>query len=140
MPDSMTQLVSAGPPGTKRNLVVLGDGFAAGNQDAYNQKVQDLVINGLFHQDLFYEDQQAFNIYRVNLISTDSGMSQRVYDSNDNIVSTTLKNTALGYMYNGSWSHCWLEDGTNTESLLQNARSEERRVGKECRSRWSPYH
>src|SRR5439155_16727190 len=24
--------------------------------------------------------------------------------------------------------------------LPQNARSEERRVGKECRSRWSPYH
>src|SRR2546426_5847527 len=24
--------------------------------------------------------------------------------------------------------------------LLQDARSEERRVGKECRSRWSPYH
>ena len=25
-------------------------------------------------------------------------------------------------------------------SLLDQARSEERRVGKECRSRWSPYH
>src|SRR3989449_5624517 len=25
-------------------------------------------------------------------------------------------------------------------SMLQRARSEERRVGKECRSRWSPYH
>ena len=24
--------------------------------------------------------------------------------------------------------------------VLVNARSEERRVGKECRSRWSPYH
>jgi len=24
--------------------------------------------------------------------------------------------------------------------LLSDARSEERRVGKECRSRWSPYH
>ena len=24
--------------------------------------------------------------------------------------------------------------------LLQELRSEERRVGKECRSRWSPYH
>ena len=23
---------------------------------------------------------------------------------------------------------------------LKNSRSEERRVGKECRSRWSPYH
>ena len=26
------------------------------------------------------------------------------------------------------------------ESMGKNARSEERRVGKECRSRWSPYH
>src|SRR5882762_11654584 len=27
-----------------------------------------------------------------------------------------------------------------TQSEFQNSRSEERRVGKECRSRWSPYH
>ena len=27
-----------------------------------------------------------------------------------------------------------------TGDLLVMARSEERRVGKECRSRWSPYH
>ena len=26
------------------------------------------------------------------------------------------------------------------EGLIVSARSEERRVGKECRSRWSPYH
>ena len=26
------------------------------------------------------------------------------------------------------------------EELVELARSEERRVGKECRSRWSPYH
>src|SRR5258708_37377178 len=26
------------------------------------------------------------------------------------------------------------------EALVGNTRSEERRVGKECRSRWSPYH
>src|SRR2546426_10804998 len=26
------------------------------------------------------------------------------------------------------------------ETVIQRARSEERRVGKECRSRWSPYH
>ena len=26
------------------------------------------------------------------------------------------------------------------QSLLLSGRSEERRVGKECRSRWSPYH
>ena len=26
------------------------------------------------------------------------------------------------------------------ETFFDNGRSEERRVGKECRSRWSPYH
>ena len=30
--------------------------------------------------------------------------------------------------------------GVLTDMLLAEARSEERRVGKECRSRWSPYH
>ena len=38
-----------------------------------------------------------------------------------------------------------LEKNTNTEILIEGhtdnvGRSEERRVGKECRSRWSPYH
>ena len=28
----------------------------------------------------------------------------------------------------------------DTFSVLKKLRSEERRVGKECRSRWSPYH
>src|SRR2546425_10737277 len=27
-----------------------------------------------------------------------------------------------------------------TKVMIMNGRSEERRVGKECRSRWSPYH
>src|SRR5437899_12690972 len=35
-----------------------------------------------------------------------------------------------------SWSAVWLE--LEPEEMAK--RSEERRVGKECRSRWSPYH
>ena len=31
----------------------------------------------------------------------------------------------------------WVDDKGNVQT---NMRSEERRVGKECRSRWSPYH
>src|SRR2546421_2897923 len=34
--------------------------------------------------------------------------------------------------------HCGVVDGRAYP--LKRARSEERRVGKECRSRWSPYH
>ena len=33
-----------------------------------------------------------------------------------------------------------LEDGTYKVDFNTDSRSEERRVGKECRSRWSPYH
>src|SRR6476469_10635201 len=34
----------------------------------------------------------------------------------------------------------WLDSTTPCETTAPSARSEERRVGKECRSRWSPYH
>ena len=48
-----------------------------------------------------------------------------------------------------AWGLCPVGDteafqhGTNIDSfmaLMERLRSEERRVGKECRSRWSPYH
>jgi hypothetical protein len=120
MPDSVTLLRSAGPPGVKRNLAILGDGFAAGDQAIYNNKVQELVMDGVFGHDYFYEDAQAWNIYRVNLISTASGVSQRKYN-NGTILSTTLKNTALGIIYSGSWAHCWLEYGANSNTLIVNA-------------------
>ena len=39
---------------------------------------------------------------------------------------------------------CRLPDGVEDPAILsadgRQVRSEERRVGKECRSRWSPYH
>ena len=79
MPDSMTQIFKSGPPGLKKNIAILGDGFAAGDQ-TLNIQGQELLIDGVFGHDYFYEDAQAFNIFRVNLISNDFGVSQRVYD------------------------------------------------------------
>src|SRR5688572_28656305 len=129
MPDSVTQILSSGPPGAKLNIAVLGDGFAAADQTAYNNNVQAVLLDGVFGMDYFYEDKSAYNIFRVNLISVQSGVSQRVYDekgtpsdaSDDTIVSTTLRNTALGYIYSGSWAHCWLESGADTATKRQDA-------------------
>ncbi len=126
----MTQILASGPPGIKKNIAVLGDGFAAGaDQTTYNDKVDELLIDGVFGHDYFYEDAQAFNIYRVNLISKESPVSTRVYDekgtptdaSDDTIVSTTLRDTALGYIFSGSWAHCWLEPGANTGARVNAA-------------------
>ena len=36
--------------------------------------------------------------------------------------------------------YCPGNESMTNPSLLSLVRSEERRVGKECRSRWSPYH
>src|SRR6266849_10236874 len=120
MPDGMTQILSSGPPGTKVNIAVLGDGFAAGDQSSYNNKVNDLLFNGLFKHDYYFEDIQAFNVFRVNLISVDSGVGTKTYN-NGTLISTVTKNTALGYYYSGSWSHCWLEGGPNTSTLINDA-------------------
>jgi hypothetical protein len=129
MPDSVTQILASGPAGSKLNIAVLGDGFAAADQATYNQKVQALLMDGVFGHDYFYEDKQAFNIFRVNLISNQSGVSTRQYDekgtpndgSDDTIISTTMRDTALKYIYSGSWAHCWLESTANTGALVQAA-------------------
>ena len=83
----------------------------------------------MFGHDYFYEDTSAFNIYRVNLISVDSGVSTRVYDEHGTPDDASRRhdrqhdaaNTALGYIFSGSWAHCWLEGGANTGTLVQNA-------------------
>src|SRR3712207_8714941 len=38
-----------------------------------------------------------------------------------------------------TWSHHF-HQARSVSGLVTGVRSEERRVGKECRSRWSPYH
>ena len=43
--------------------------------------------------------------------------------------------TMVGYL-----SSSVRESSERVRTALKNSRSEERRVGKECRSRWSPYH
>jgi hypothetical protein len=129
MADSVTQLRVAGPVGTKRNLAILGDGFAAADQATYNNWVQTTLMDGVFGRDYFFEDASAWNIFRVNLESVDSGISMRVYDehgtpadaSDDTITSDVTRNTALGIIFSGSWAHCWLEYGPNSGTLIQNA-------------------
>src|SRR5262249_43464786 len=124
-----TEVIHNGPAGTKQVLVVLGDGYAAGDQTKFNNDVQSLVLDGVFGHDFFQEEQNAFNVFRLNLVSHDSGVSQRVYDehgtptngADDTITSTTLKDTALRYIWSGSWAHCWLEGSADTGTRVQNA-------------------
>src|SRR2546430_2666830 len=47
---------------------------------------------------------------------------------------------ALGLAAQIKWPNDVMVNRRKVAGVLAEARSEERRVGKECRSRWSPYH
>src|SRR5262249_8720694 len=92
-----TKIIDNGPDAGKRIVVVMGDGYTASEQAAYNTRVDEMVTNGLFGNDFFIEMQNAFNVYRLNLNSAESGVSQRTYDlhgtpndpADDTLTSTT---------------------------------------------------
>src|SRR5262245_43787456 len=124
---AQTRIIDNGPDASKKVLVVMGDGYAAGaDQTKFNGDVDRLLTNGVFGNDFFRENQNAFNVIRLNLVSAESGVSQRVYDENgtpddasdDRIVSTTMRDTALRYIWSGSWAHCWLEPSPETAGLV----------------------
>src|SRR5256885_14563726 len=59
-------------------------------------------------------------------------------------VATAVKNAKSGQVTyrvdKAGIIHCTIGKATFEVNALKENRSEERRVGKECRSRWSPYH
>jgi IgA Peptidase M64/FG-GAP-like repeat len=121
VPDGMLQVLSSGPPGAKVNIAVLGDGFTSGEQAVYDDKVRELLLDGVFAHDYFYEDAQAFNLYQVNLVSRESGVTRRVYKEAGAGASTELVDTALGWVYNGSAERGWVEHGPGTAAAMRRA-------------------
>jgi hypothetical protein len=107
----VTKVVDHGPDGEKLTFVVLGDGYAAGDQVKYAQDVERLVVNGVFGHDFYKDNFSAFNVYRVDLASKDSGVS----------TLTEARDTALKVVYSGDWNRCWLEESPETDQLIMNA-------------------
>jgi IgA Peptidase M64 len=112
-----------------RTIAVLGDGFTEADLGQYTGYVQRELIDGVFGNDVFAEMRSAFTVIRVDLVSVDSGVSQRRYDeqgtpndaSDDTIASETLRNTRLGYIFSGSWAHCWMEPSGITNRRITKA-------------------
>jgi hypothetical protein len=105
------KILDHGPDGEKRTFVVLGDGYSASEQTKFANDVDKLLIQGVFGHDFYKDHSEAFNVYRIDLVSTDSGVSRPSF----------AKNTALKVIYNGAWSHCWLEESNATDGLITKA-------------------
>lgn len=103
-----SKIVNHGPDGEKLVFVVLGDGYAIDDQAKFKTDVDNLIVKGVFGHDFYKDNFNAFNIYRVDLISSDSGVSSPIY----------MKDTALKIIYSGKWDRCWLEESADTDQLV----------------------
>jgi hypothetical protein len=83
-----------------------------------------MLLDEVFKKDYFYEDAQGFNIYRINLISNDSGVTTHTYNvAGTTLISEVSRDTALDTIFTENWNRCWIEDGPDTNSRLNSALS-----------------
>ena len=88
-------------------------------------------------------DSEIYNCYSTGVISGYSDVGGFIgYSTHySSIASSYSKADVVAQEYRaGGLVGCNTDNSTITDSLSHGDRSEERRVGKECRSRWSPYH
>jgi len=122
-PPACTKIIDNGPDAVRKVIVVMGDGYTATEQMVYSKQVEGMLVEGMFGNDFFAEQQNAFNVYRLNLISTDWGLSEDTYDQNgtpddpsdDTLINSVTRDSALKYIFTGVWGRCWLEH-TNSGS------------------------
>src|SRR3712207_7931377 len=98
----------------------------AGKKDN-GQNAQKPNIIYIFSDDLGIGDLSCYGATKVNTPNIDRLAGQGVQFTNAYATSATSTPSRFGLL-------------TGMYPWRQENRSEERRVGKECRSRWSPYH
>lgn len=100
---TVTKIIDSGPDGSKLSIAVLGEGYAAADMDEYKADVDRIIKDGVFQNDYFKDNRRAFNVYRVDLVSPDSGVSQRRPDQPPISRATALQTTFTGDWNNGPY-------------------------------------
>lgn len=104
----VTKILDNGPDGERLVFAVLGDGYALGDEAKYRDDVDRLLLNGVFSNDGFGASRLAFNMYRVDLVSSASGVS----------TPDSPKDTALQLVFNGVWDQCWINEAAGSDALI----------------------
>ena len=88
----------------------------------------DIKPTTFVSDDLIWQDKKLIDQFVANTYGT--------------LVCGFNRNTwmSLDFNFDETILATYLDGNHASTSLLIKVRSEERRVGKECRSRWSPYH
>ena len=77
---------------------------------------------------------------RVHSNQMPTAIKNSIIDISSEETTKELANDFSNYLKGGEVIFLYGEMGVGKTTFVKYLRSEERRVGKECRSRWSPYH
>ena len=131
MPDSVTQILESGPPGREASTSPCSaTASPPATRPLYNNKVAGtpdrrrlrprLLLRGRAGVQHLSRQPDLERVRRSASASTTSTARRRT-PATTRSSARRCKNTALGYIFSGSWAHCWLEGGANTGTLVQNA-------------------
>ena len=98
--------------------------FRVENEDRYDDR--DVIITNLIDS---YDRLIEFGQKHLNYLFVLDG-----------IVNVNARDRILREIVSNTLAHRDYSSGFPAKMIIDTTRSEERRVGKECRSRWSPYH
>ena len=114
---------AVGSPGSdpKLSILIMGDGYAEADMTAYRSQVTSQVL-GALRLDLLLLHQGAFRVVRVDLVSVESGVRERRYNSRGTIISDVFKSSRLGLIPNDSWDRCWFDMSTFTDARIEKLR------------------
>ena len=121
------------PEGANIGLVLNLATYARINEYGFIETPYLKVVDGHVTDEVVYLDASQ----EINEVIADAGVK---LDENNNLKSPRVSARKFLQPARVDTSEVTLIDASHKQILGSLCRSEERRVGKECRSRWSPYH
>jgi hypothetical protein len=100
-----TRVRGSGSSALRYDIVIVGDGFTANQQADFNARVAD-VVTALEARQPYTDRMCAFNIWRVNVVSQDSGVDH----PKDNVFRNTELDVRYGVPANGEAERCITSD------------------------------
>ena len=119
----MQTILTSGPVSNRLNIVVLSEGYTSSQLAQFAVDATN-AVNALLSHPPYQEYRNYFNAFAIKVASAQPG--------SDHPSSGIYRDTYFNSTYDPVADYLI--------TIPADSRSEERRVGKECRSRWSPYH
>ena len=105
------------------------------------QETRTLFLNGTIAEESWFDDDVTPQLFKEELLGGSGDITVWINSpGGDCVAAAQIYNMLMDYPHNVTVKIDGIAASAASVIAMAGTRSEERRVGKECRSRWSPYH